>query len=135
MQFPAGSPSRKELGNRQPSGVPSPKTIQLSGGLENFSAHKRNLELLLRDTQHRTEMTIMQRTPKLQKGGNYDPETIVYPSEGRTKLTGHEKKKWTDVCLIQVLLICRCTCLDGWLMQQPNIFVLPGFESEIADIF
>lgn len=45
----------------------------------------------------------MGRSPKLQKDGNYDPELIVYPVEGRTEPTGHEKKKWTDVCLIQVL--------------------------------
>ncbi|KAI3457695.1 hypothetical protein Pfo_014358 [Paulownia fortunei] len=96
VECPTASPSRKELDNKQSSRLPSPKTTQLSGRLENFSPNKRNVELLLRDAQHRTEMTIMQRSPKLQKGGNCDPETMLYPNEGRTTLTGHERKKWSD---------------------------------------
>ncbi|KAK6116318.1 hypothetical protein DH2020_049945 [Rehmannia glutinosa] len=90
------SPSRTELDDKLSSGIPSPKITQLSGRLESFSTSKRNVELLLRDAQHRTEMTLMQRSPKLQKGGNCDPETMLYSNEGRTTLTGHERKKWID---------------------------------------
>lgn len=98
VESPTASSLRKELGYTQSSCIPLPKTTQLSVRLENFSPNKRNIESLLTDRQHRTEMTITQRSPKFQKGENYDLETILYPNEERT-LTGHEKK-WTDVCLI-----------------------------------
>ncbi|KAL8031141.1 hypothetical protein ABFX02_13G006200 [Erythranthe guttata] len=90
VEPPTASPLRKKLGYKQSSRISSPKTTQLSG-----SANKRNVELLLRDTQHRTEMAITQRSPKLQKAGSSDGETISYPNEGRTALAGHEKK-WSD---------------------------------------
>ncbi|KAL8478032.1 hypothetical protein ACS0TY_030074 [Phlomoides rotata] len=96
VEFPAGSPSKKVLYNKLSTRTSSPKSIHPSGRLEKISANKRNLELLLSDIQHKTETTIMGRSPKLQKGGNYYPESIVHPVEGRTELTVHEKKKWTD---------------------------------------
>ncbi|XP_020555090.1 uncharacterized protein LOC105178718 isoform X2 [Sesamum indicum] len=95
--FPTAIPSRKEIGNTQSPIIPSPRTIQLSGRLEKFSGNKRSIELLLRDTQHRTEMAIMQRSPKLQKGGNVDTERQLSPNEGRSTLSGNERKKWTDI--------------------------------------
>ncbi|GFQ07108.1 hypothetical protein PHJA_002854900 [Phtheirospermum japonicum] len=90
------SPSRKELDNERSSEIPSPKTTQLSGGLERFSASKRNVELLLRDTQHRNEMILTQRSPKHQKGGNCDSETTLHPIEGETTLIVQERNQWTD---------------------------------------
>lgn len=96
LQFPAGSPSRKELDDKQLSRIPSPKIFQRSGGLENISANKRSLELLLRDPQHRTENTVVERCPKLLKSGNYDSEKIVYSIDSRTKPTGQEQQKLTD---------------------------------------
>lgn len=110
MQFPAGSPSRKEHDDKQLPRIPSPKTIQMCGGLENFSANKRNLELLLRDPQHRTEITVAERSPKLQKSGNYDPEKNVFSIDSRTQPTGQEKQKLADVCSIQVQLIFHYSC-------------------------
>ncbi|KAH6824203.1 hypothetical protein C2S53_011714 [Perilla frutescens var. hirtella] len=98
-KFPAGSPSRKELDEEQLSRIPSPKTMQMSGGLAKFSANKRNLELLQRDPRHRTEISKIERSPKLQKSGNYDPMKIGYSIDSRTKLTGQEKQKLADAYL------------------------------------
>ncbi|KAL0444915.1 UNVERIFIED_CONTAM: hypothetical protein Slati_2214200 [Sesamum latifolium] len=97
LEFPTAISSRKEIENTHSPIVPSPSTIQLSGRLEKFSGNKRSIELLLRDTQYRTEMTIVQRSPKLQKGGNVDPERQLYLNEGRSTLSGDERKKWTDI--------------------------------------
>ncbi|XP_057792894.1 uncharacterized protein LOC131009519 isoform X2 [Salvia miltiorrhiza] len=96
LQFPAGSPSRKEPDDKQLSEIPSPTTIRMSGGLENYSANKRNVGLLLRDPQHRTEITKLERSPKLLKSGNYDPEKILYSTDNRNKLNGQEKQKLAD---------------------------------------
>ncbi|KAK4437472.1 hypothetical protein Salat_0081100 [Sesamum alatum] len=97
VEFPTAIPSRKEIENTHSPIIPSPRSIQLSGRQEKFSGNKRNIELLLKDTQHRTEMTIMQRSPKLQKAGNFDPERQLCPIEGRSTLSGNERKKWTDI--------------------------------------
>ncbi|KAL0400257.1 UNVERIFIED_CONTAM: hypothetical protein Sradi_2369000 [Sesamum radiatum] len=53
--------------------------------------------IIAEGTQYRTEMTIVQRSPKLQKGGNVDPERQLYLNEGRSTLSGNERKKWTDI--------------------------------------
>ncbi|KAL3646150.1 hypothetical protein CASFOL_011330 [Castilleja foliolosa] len=90
------SPLKKKLDNEQ-SGIHSPKTTQLIGRRERFSASKRNVELLLKDTQHRNEMTLTQRSPKLQKGGNCYSEAILHPNEGGTTLIVQERKQCTDV--------------------------------------
>ncbi|KAL3849111.1 hypothetical protein ACJIZ3_010993 [Penstemon smallii] len=99
VELPAASPSRKERDNEHVSSTPSLKSIQLSGKLEKNSANKRSVELLLRDTQHKAEMTVMQRSLKLQKIGICDPETLLYPNGGSkgTTVTGHERKCWTDI--------------------------------------
>ncbi|KAK4397760.1 hypothetical protein Sango_1251500 [Sesamum angolense] len=97
VEFPTAIPSRKEIENTHSPIITSPSTIQLSGRLEKFSGTKRSIELLLRDTQYRTEMTTVQRSPKLQKGGNVDPERQLCPNKGRSTLSCDERKKWTDI--------------------------------------
>ncbi|KAL6506791.1 hypothetical protein OROHE_022228 [Orobanche hederae] len=96
VELPTASPSREEHDNEQSSAVPSPKTTHWSGRPEQVSGSKRNVELLLRDTQHRIAMTLMQRSPKLWKGGNSGPETMSHQSKGGTPFIVYEKKKWTD---------------------------------------
>ncbi|KAL6529838.1 hypothetical protein OROGR_015461 [Orobanche gracilis] len=96
VELPTASPSREEHDNEQSSAVPSPKTTHRSGRPEQVSGSKRNVELLLRDTQHRVAMTLMQRSPKLWKGGNSGPETMSHQSKGGTPFIVYEKKKWTD---------------------------------------
>lgn len=76
--------------------MPSPKPKQPSDVLEN-SSHKRSVELLLRDSQ-KTEMAMLQRSPKIQKRGNLNPLTPVSPGEGGRTVSVHETQKWTDVC-------------------------------------
>ncbi|KAL1555438.1 hypothetical protein AAHA92_11176 [Salvia divinorum] len=97
LQFPAGSPSRKEPDDKQITKIPSPRIIQLSGGLKNYSANKRNIGLLMRDPQHRTEITKLERSPKLLKSGNHDTENIVCSIDNITKQNGQEKQKLVDV--------------------------------------
>ncbi|XP_042005301.1 uncharacterized protein LOC121754038 isoform X1 [Salvia splendens] len=96
LQFPAGSPSRKEPDDKQIPKIASPRIIQLSGGLKSYSANKRNIGLLLRDPQHRTEITKLERSPKLLKNGNHDTENIVYSIDNKTKQNGQEKRKLAD---------------------------------------
>lgn len=129
IQFPAGSSFRKEPDDKQLSRIPSPRTTQMNGGLENYSANKRNVELLLIDPQHRTEISIVERSPKLQKSGNSDPEKIVYSIESRTILNGQEKQKLADVCSIQAQLILHHNYLQGCLMQYVSS---PAFWSHLV---
>ncbi|XP_042009596.1 uncharacterized protein LOC121758241 [Salvia splendens] len=96
LQFPAGSPSRKEPDDKQIPKIASPRIIQLSGGMKSYSANKRNIGLLLRDPQHRTEITKLERSPKLLKSGNHHTENIVYSIDNRTKQNGQEKRKLAD---------------------------------------
>ncbi|KAL3633675.1 hypothetical protein CASFOL_022437 [Castilleja foliolosa] len=96
VETPTTSPSRKEPDNEKSSRIPSPKTTPLGGGLERFSASKRNVELLLRDTPHRNEMILKQRSPKLLKGRNCDSETMLHRIGGGATLIIQEKKQWTD---------------------------------------
>ncbi|XP_051137396.1 uncharacterized protein LOC127255733 isoform X2 [Andrographis paniculata] len=94
--IPTTSPSRKGLGNIHPSRIPLPKSIHTNGGLENFSSNKRSVELLLRDS-NRSEMTILKRSPKIQKSGSWDPQAPAYPDEvSATVVVGYERKKWND---------------------------------------
>lgn len=128
MQFPAGSPTRKKPDDKQLSGTPSPRTTQINGGLESYSANKRNVELLLRDPQHRIKMSKVQRSPKLQKSGNYVPEKIVSSIKSKTVLNGQEKQKLTDVCSILAQLIFH------YISPESCFLVSLGYESEIAGI-
>ncbi|KAL2458296.1 uncharacterized protein Fot_55773 [Forsythia ovata] len=92
----AQSPSRKEIHNKHSSIVLSPKSNQLNDRWQDFSAHKRkNIEL-------HNEITAMQRSPELQKGGYCDPRTLEYPNDGsRGAITiGHEWKQWATVLQI-----------------------------------
>ncbi|GER33562.1 nucleoid occlusion protein [Striga asiatica] len=97
LDFCTATSSKKEFDTEQLSGTPSPKTTKWSGRPEELEAGKRNLELLLRDTQHRDEMTSMQRSPKVQKvGKSYSGKTFNL-DEDRVTLTVHERKKWNDI--------------------------------------
>ncbi|CAA0808413.1 Unknown protein [Striga hermonthica] len=97
LDFCTATTSTKELDAEQLSGTPSPKTTKLSGRPGELEAGKRNLELLLRDTRHRDEMTSMQRSPKVQKVGKSYSEKTFNLDEDRTTLTIHERKKWNDI--------------------------------------
>ncbi|KAL6570495.1 hypothetical protein OROGR_000045 [Orobanche gracilis] len=95
VELPTASPSGEQH-DEQSSAVPSPKATHRSDRPEKVMESKRNVELLLRDTQHRVAMTLMQRSPKLRKGGNSGSETMLHQGEGGTPFIVYEKKKWTD---------------------------------------
>lgn len=104
--FPTVSPSslRKVPDNVQSTKIPLLKFTELSGDTESFSSNKRNIDMLLRGAQ-KTEIVLLQRSPKIQKGGSWGPQGAMYPSESRTiTQASHDRKKWLDVCFIQLFL-------------------------------